>query len=69
MASLANDIDRLLSAGESLTAVEISLRMNTEFSGGSNPYEIFEVVACVVACADEMPNVYKAGKEYCREQG
>ena len=65
MASLANHIDRILSEGECLTAVEITLRLNEEFSGSRNPYKIFEIVAC----ADKMPNVLKSGKQYCRSTG
>lgn len=61
MASLANRIDRILSAGECLTAVEITLRLNAE-SGRSNPYTISEVVRC----ADNMTSLVKSGKEYCR---
>lgn len=61
MASLANHIDRILSAGECLTAVEITLRLDTELGSG-NPYTISEVVRC----ADNMPNLAKSGKEYCR---
>jgi hypothetical protein len=60
MATLANHIDRILSTERSLTAVEITLRLNAELGSG-NPYTISEVVRC----ADNMPNLVKSGKEYC----
>jgi hypothetical protein len=44
MASLEAHIDRILAEAGCLTAVEITLRLNAEFS--SNPYTITEVVAC-----------------------
>jgi hypothetical protein len=61
MASLENHINRLLEKGECLTAVEITLRLDAEL-GSSNAYTISEVVRC----ADNMPNLVKSGKEYCR---
>jgi len=63
MASLESHIGRIL--GESsapLTAVEITLLLNAEFSG--NHYTNAEIVACV----DRMPKVYRSGKEYCSER-
>jgi len=60
MTTLENHIDRILSGGECLTAVEITLRLNAEFSTSSNPYTIYEIVKC----ADKMPDVYRSGKEY-----
>ena len=61
MASLEAQIDRILAEAGALTAVEITLRLNAEFS--NNPYTITEVVAC----ADRMPNLLRSGKEYCRK--
>jgi hypothetical protein len=62
MASLAEHIERILrESGESLTAVEITSRLNSEFSQIRNPYQIKEIVAC----AERMPNLDRAGKEYC----
>jgi hypothetical protein len=62
MASLENHIDRILTSGECLTAVEITLRLDAEL-GSSNPYTISDVVRC----ADKMSNVVKSGKQYCLE--
>jgi len=61
MASLENHIDRILTNGECLTAVEITLRLDAEL-GSSNPYTISEVVRC----ADSMTSLVKSGKQYCR---
>ena len=61
MASLANHIDRILSSGESLTAVEIFLRLDAERSS-PKPFTISEIAMC----ADRMPNLVRSGKQYCR---
>jgi hypothetical protein len=61
MATLASHIDRILSTGEWLTAVEIALRLDAEL-GINNSYTISEVVMC----ADNMPSLVRSGKEYCR---
>jgi hypothetical protein len=60
MTNLANHIDRILSTGECITAVEIALRLDAQFGGGRR-YSIGEIAAC----ADKMPNVYRSGNEYC----
>jgi len=60
MASLENHIDRILTSGECLTAVEITLRLDAEL--GSNPHTI----SGVVRCADSMTSLVKSGKQYCR---
>jgi len=61
MVTLANHIERILSGGECLAAVEITSRLNEEFTGSNNPYTISEIVRC----ADNMPGLYRSGKEYC----
>jgi hypothetical protein len=62
VSSLAKHIERILrESGEFLTAVEITSRLNSEFTEIRNPYLIKEIVSC----AEQMPNLYKAGKEYC----
>ena len=62
MPHLESHIERILAeARECLTAVEITLRLNAEF-GDSEPYTTTEIVAC----ADEMPNLRREGKKYCR---
>jgi hypothetical protein len=51
MARLEDHIERILGeAGECLTAVEITLRLNGEVPGSRNPYTITEIVACAIRC-------------------
>jgi hypothetical protein len=62
MATLESHINRILiEANECLTAVEITLRLNADFSGRAYPYRIGEIVTC----ADRMLNLRKDGKKYC----
>ena len=64
MSILADRINRILGEkDECLTAVEITLRLNAEFSESKNPYRISEIVGC----ADKMPNLSRSGREYCRK--
>ena len=62
MPTLTDHIDRILSAGECLTAVEISLRLDAEMPNSPHQFTMSEIARC----ADQMPNLIRAGKEYSR---
>jgi hypothetical protein len=61
MPSLGNEITRILDeARESLTSVEITVRLNRDFGSLKIPYSISEIEWC----AHKMPNVAKSDKKY-----
>jgi len=64
MATLEDHINRILDeAGECLTAVEITLRLDAEMSGSPKRYTISEIVLC----AEQIPNLRRSGNRYCRK--